>query len=252
MTTKPQLAEKIIEFENMAYIKLFMNEFPIIFRGGFSLIELLVVVSVVALLAAILMPAISLVRVSAKSAHCRSNLKQIGLTFSSYAADFEGRLPPVRFWDPNLRWTNNLGDYLEKVGAGVGDVGIRGNGFLPCPGFADSSNTLSYAYNAHLGDPPWAWASLNNNFYSGDWWSRSYFFTEGNVSRISQRALVLDGIDWSAGDYQRYLAGHLSPVADGRGGLRHRGQINAVFCDYHVAGAETATMRWALDDPSKF
>ncbi len=61
---------------------------------AFSLIELLVTVSIISLLAALLMPAISAVRSSAQAVRCLSNLRQIGLGMGCYAADNRGMVPP--------------------------------------------------------------------------------------------------------------------------------------------------------------
>jgi prepilin-type N-terminal cleavage/methylation domain-containing protein len=60
---------------------------------GFTLIELLVVIAIIALLMAILMPALQRVKSQAKSAVCQSNVRQWGLIFRLYANDNEGKLP---------------------------------------------------------------------------------------------------------------------------------------------------------------
>jgi prepilin-type N-terminal cleavage/methylation domain-containing protein len=59
-------------------------------RNGFTLIELLVVIAIIALLMAILMPALQRVKKQAQSVTCRSNLKQMGLTFTMYTEDNNG------------------------------------------------------------------------------------------------------------------------------------------------------------------
>jgi len=62
-------------------------------QHGFTLIELLVVIAIIALLMAILMPALQRVKKQAKTVTCQSNVKQWGLIFRLYADDNEGKLP---------------------------------------------------------------------------------------------------------------------------------------------------------------
>ena len=57
---------------------------------GFTLIELLVVISIIALLVAILLPALRNAREAARGSACLSNLRQIGVTTFTYAADYDG------------------------------------------------------------------------------------------------------------------------------------------------------------------
>jgi prepilin-type N-terminal cleavage/methylation domain-containing protein len=63
------------------------------FRAAFTLVELLVVISIIALLMAILLPALSKARYAAKMIVCTSNLKQIGTLVSSYQTDNDGMVP---------------------------------------------------------------------------------------------------------------------------------------------------------------
>src|SRR3954466_5030347 len=60
---------------------------------AFTLVELLVVIGIIALLLAILLPALSRARESANRAVCLSNVRQVATAFISYTADNRGSLP---------------------------------------------------------------------------------------------------------------------------------------------------------------
>jgi prepilin-type N-terminal cleavage/methylation domain-containing protein/prepilin-type processing-associated H-X9-DG protein len=89
---------------------------------GFSLIELLVVVAIIAILAGILIPTISLVRSSAKSTVCLNRFRQLGLTFEIYLNDNEGVYPPPNVGAAFNRWPN----YILGIDINVGNAPTDG------------------------------------------------------------------------------------------------------------------------------
>lgn len=89
-------------------------------RSGFTLIEVLLVIAIIALLMAILLPTLQLVRKQAKAVVCRSNLKQWGAIFSIYIDDNEGYFPRQKFYslatpEPWMYWLHDYPGGSEGI-----------------------------------------------------------------------------------------------------------------------------------------
>ena len=95
-------------------------------RSGFTLVELLVVISIIALLISILLPSLKKARDSAKAVKCAANQKAVGTAVSTYLAEYNGVFPPsyvypsdaVGSWsadpdDPDGQSTNKVYGYMH-------------------------------------------------------------------------------------------------------------------------------------------
>src|SRR5438552_2488249 len=79
-------------------------------RCGFTFIELMCVISIIAILAAILFPVFAQAREKARQTTCASNLQQLAIAMNLYAQDHNGRFPPVDDdFSPMLQYVKNYG-----------------------------------------------------------------------------------------------------------------------------------------------
>jgi prepilin-type processing-associated H-X9-DG protein/prepilin-type N-terminal cleavage/methylation domain-containing protein len=135
--------------------------------AAFTLTELLVVIAVMAILAALLLPALSKAKEKARSASCQNHLHQIGLAMEMYVSDHNVYPPglggpPLQTWADRLapynpvQWTNiawQCPTYIAEGGTVVWQP--------PPPGGGNFKVSSGYAYNAfgmlgkHVPRPEW-------------------------------------------------------------------------------------------------
>ena len=121
-------------------------------RGrGFTLVELMTVVGLIAVLVSLFMPVLSKVRAAANTTGCIANLRQIGAAWTTYLADNHGRLPDDLWYTPATPRLSYYGYW-----PGIADQnGVRGETLL-CPAARTESGrprgmgTVSEAWNGKL------------------------------------------------------------------------------------------------------
>ena len=103
---------------------------------AFTLIELLVVIAIIALLVGVLLPALGMARRAAWSSRCKSNLRQMGIGFESYANVYNGMWPNideiVTAFMRTKTWDSIHDPFKPKI-PGISEVYISNVEIFTCP-----------------------------------------------------------------------------------------------------------------------
>jgi prepilin-type processing-associated H-X9-DG protein/prepilin-type N-terminal cleavage/methylation domain-containing protein len=231
-------------------------------KDAFTLIELLIVIGIMVLLAAMLLPGLAQGQASAKSAACRSNLRQIGIALISYV-DCEDYFPPVNQDDPGLleiyAWPAHLLPHLGSNTVVFRCPAARPetewsrapNGPQPFPFNLTAYSRFAYGYNA-FGAGAGGWLGLGN--------AGEFRLPASRVLVPSEMIAIGDSNGDNVADAEiefRKPPGLALPLAPP--GKRHRSGANIVFCDGHVEWAgqrkwldrtDEAARRWNNDNQS--
>ncbi len=203
------------------------NRFRVV--SAFTLIELLVVIAIIAILVALLLPALSQAKETARRIACGSNLRQLAIGATLYAQDNNNVMPDM--YDGSVGAGNNSGTngwiYFANFGGpaqfdpsrGALYPHLQSKDVFKCPSDRTRFGN-SYSINAAL-----ASATTTAGFHAGK--------PEGAVRAPSSTLFFLEEAapehpDHSSND------GYFDPRND-KVTQRHRQGANFVFCDAHVS-----------------
>lgn len=116
---------------------------------GFTLIELLVVIAIIAVLASMLLPALSRARESARSTQCLSQMRQLGLGVRLYVDDNADTFPRSQhsaFANEELPWERSI---APQLGSGIATWTNLLKGIYHCPSDI-RTNPWSYGFNVYF------------------------------------------------------------------------------------------------------
>lgn len=197
-------------------------------RNAFTMIELLVVVAIIAVLAAMLLPALKRAKDQAQSTACLNNLRQFGVACLLYRDDYRDWLPPISNGTGNIKDSEFPYRLRPYMGISIQKMELHSNDNpWVCP--AETLRTDDGRWPVHpegywVG---WGWGVRSrynmNTLLGHDPGQTGIFKMRQQVKQPAVTVLYLDG-KWSA------RADYSFPFWK----ARHAGRVNMVFVDGHT------------------
>jgi prepilin-type N-terminal cleavage/methylation domain-containing protein len=124
---------------------------------GFTLIELMIVVTILAILAALLLPAVGRAQAKANAMACQAAVRAIGTSIRTYANNWDGWTNPNAEYYPKL-----YGHKLKSEGAGFNQLEANAVDKFICPSDNAPTQTLEGYYTSYLVTGPFAGQNITN------------------------------------------------------------------------------------------